>query len=92
MFMTVSGHINSDDIVYTMLQGDNNNKVHNFLIDVQASQYNREGIGLDVICLYRVNEEKKEIYTEYYSPREGKWWNIQNQFTIDFSDDYNYTT
>ena len=47
MFMTVSGHINSDDIVYTMLQGDNNNKVHNFLIDVQASQYNREGIGLE---------------------------------------------
>ena len=91
MFMTVSGHINSDDIVYTMLQGDNNNKVHNFLIDVQASQYNREGIGLDIICLYRVNEEKKEIYTEYYSPREGKWRNIQNQFTIDFSDDYNYT-
>ena len=40
-----------------MLQGDNNNKVHNFLIDVQASQYNREGIGLDIICLYRVNEE-----------------------------------
>ena len=31
--MTVSGHINSDDIVYTMLQGDNNNKVHNFLIE-----------------------------------------------------------
>ena len=91
IFMTVSGHINSDDIVYTMLQGDNNNKVHNFLIDVQASQYNREGIGLDIICLYRVNEEKKEIYTEYYSPRENKWWNVQNQFTIDFSDDYNYT-
>lgn len=27
-----------------MLQGDNNNKVHNFLIDVQASQYNRDYI------------------------------------------------
>ena len=56
MFMTVSGHINSDDIVYTMLQGDNNNKVHNFLIDVQASQYNREGIGLDIIFRYKITK------------------------------------
>ncbi|MBO8428208.1 MAG: metallophosphoesterase [Firmicutes bacterium] len=96
MFMTVSGHINSDDIVYMANEGDKGNKINNFLIDVQASQYtdefgSRSGIGLDMICLYRVNEEKKEIYTEYYSPKFNKWWNIQNQFTVSFADPNNPT-
>lgn len=89
IFCVISGHINQDDITYRQDYGENGNLITSFLIDVQASRFNGEEIGLDMIMLMRVNEKEKTIRYQYYSPSQNKLWNVQNDFSLSFADENN---
>jgi hypothetical protein len=91
IFAVYSGHITVDDIVYRKDIGVNGNEITSFLLDAQAMQIDQGGIGEDPILIVKVNEAKKESYYEYYSPSKGKYFNIQNQFTLSFADENNPT-
>lgn len=91
IFLVLSGHHCSDDVVMRTDTGIHGNKVTSFLIDVQAMEIDGGGIGEDPIFLMYFNEEYKSIDCVFYSPKYDKCFNIQNQFTISFADENNPT-
>lgn len=91
VFLVLCGHVCSDDIIMRTSYGENGNMITQLLIDPQATRYNNGQIGEDIILLIRVNETKKTLRFEYYSPSYDKYFNIQNQFAIDFQDENNPT-
>lgn len=90
VFMAVGGHHCYDDTRRRVDYGVNGNKVLSMLIDGQGTNYKGNG-AQDMVMLVHVNETNKTMNFVYYSPEQGKVWNIQNQFQYDFSDALNPT-
>ena len=90
IFMVFSGHECCDDIVYLPQIGDNGNRVNSFLMDTQNAYYEGK-IGMDNLCMVKINERKKIATFQYYSPSYDACFNIQNQFDISFADAKNPT-
>ncbi|MBQ2712312.1 MAG: metallophosphoesterase [Clostridia bacterium] len=90
VFMAVGGHHCYDDIVYRTDYGVNGNKVLGMLVDGQGTKYQGSN-AQDMVLLCHVNESDKTINFVYYSPEQGKVWNIQNQFEVNFADEKNPT-
>ena len=88
--MAVGGHHCYDDTRRRVDYGVNGNKVLSMLIDGQGTNYKGNG-AQDMVMLVHVNETNKTMNFVYYSPEQGKVWNIQNQFQYDFSDALNPT-
>ena len=91
IFMVFSGHIAYDDIVHRVDEGVNGNKIHQILIDAQGSMATSEDGFTDVFAIMKVNEAKKKMYFYWYSPYRNQYFNIQNQFVLDFADANNPT-
>ena len=88
IFMGFGGHENNDEAYYRLDYGNNGNKIHSLLTDVQVSSYNGDN-KLDVFLLVFVNETNKTMNMVYYSPEHDKAYNIQNQYQISFADPNN---
>lgn len=88
VFMVWSGHCSSDDIIYRVDKGVHGNKIHTFLIDAQGSFFTAP---CDVFSYFKINEARKTANVYWYSPENDKYLNSQNQFVIDFSDEFNPT-
>ncbi len=92
IFLVVSGHVLSDNIVTRTDTGANGNKVYRMLINAQGLDFNmwldREKFGCDglgMVCLLRFSENASKMQVEYYSPYLDKYLNSENQFTVDLS-------
>ena len=90
IFLGVGGHESMDDAFTNITYGENNNKIINMLVDAQSSRYKGDA-WLDVFLLVHVNEKEKTMNLRYFSPDEGKVYNIQNQYEIHFADPNNPT-
>lgn len=84
IFMVLCGHNCSDDSVVRTDTGVNGNKITSVLIDPQCTRINGASWGEDPIMLMRFNETEKTVRFIFYSPKHGKCFNIQNQFTVSF--------
>lgn len=88
-----SGHFSQTDLSKRVFYGDNGNKVFAATIDFQniykgvMPQEYKEDDAFLVIA--QVNEETKQIRFSTYMPEYDKFYNVQNQFVYDFSDDKN---
>ena len=115
VFLTLSGHECTDDIIRRMDYGQNGNKITSMLIDHQDAKDQNETTawnatnsttgeatgasavrytGQDILAIFFVNEETKEIIVRDVSPEniqrgQNSAWNIQNQFTFSFADENN---
>lgn len=89
IFLVLNGHECADDIVMRRDKGDHGNTVTSMLIDAQCVEIDGGGIGEDVFLMMYFNETFKTIDCVWYSPLNDKCFNIQNQFTLDISDEFN---
>jgi len=83
VFMTFSGHVNCDEILYKESVGDCGNIVTNFLIDGQGGVMNDGLLGL--VALLDFDESEGKCYINYFDGISNKFYNVQNQFVYDFS-------
>ncbi|MCQ2742317.1 MAG: metallophosphoesterase [Bacilli bacterium] len=82
MFMTFSGHLTTDDIVYHESIGDNGNVIMDFLINGQGIILND---GLEsLLGLFTFDEKEQVVYQDYYSTYSQKSFNIQNHVAYSF--------
>lgn len=89
IFLCLSGHECADDIVMRRDIGEHGNTVTSMLIDAQCVEFGGRTIGEDIFLMMYFNETFKTIDCVWYSPMENKCFNIQNQFTISFADEFN---
>jgi hypothetical protein len=89
IFMTLSGHLSFDDVVYRKYYGVHGNAIHQILIDAQGSLVNSTDMFCDVLALMKFNEAEKKVFFYWYSPLKDKYLNIQNQFEFSFADEKN---
>ena len=88
-----SGHICQTDVTRRVFYGDNGNKVfaatvnfQNIYSGVMPQEYKQDDAFL---VIAQVNEQDKKIRFSTYMPEYDKFFNVQNQFVYDFSDDKN---
>ena len=82
MFMTFSGHLTTDDIIYHESIGDNGNIIMDFLLNAQGLFLND---GLEsLLGLFTFDEKEQKIYQDYYSTYSCKSLNIQNHRAYSF--------
>ncbi len=89
IFMMLSGHEPHDDLVWRQDKGVHGNTVTSVLIDAQCVEPNLGNLGEDIFLMMYFNETFKTIDFVWYSPSRDKCFNIQNQFTLDFADEFN---
>lgn len=88
-----SGHICQTDVTRRVFYGDNGNKVfaatvnfQNIYSGVMPQEYKEDDAFL---VIAQVNEQDKKMRFSTYMPEYDKFYNLQNQFVYDFSDDKN---
>lgn len=89
IFLVLSGHEPCDDLVMRRDKGEHGNTVTSMLIDAQCVETEIGKIGEDIFLMMYFNETFKTIDCVWYSPKRNKCFNIQNQFTLDFADEFN---
>ena len=80
IFLVISGHDPSDNIVVTQSYGDNGNLVTQMLIDPQEIDRSQNGVGL-VAMLY-FSHDGRTVSIEYFSTIRNKFYRDSNQMTI----------
>lgn len=80
IFLILSGHEGSDDIIYHTETGVNGNRVTSFLINPQGADDKFSGLAM--VCLFKFSEDGREIYVEYYSLMKQSYFKSLNQFTL----------
>jgi len=86
--MIVSGHIGSEDIIYSQATGDNNNKVAQLLVDPQDLDNKLVKAGdtpTGMICLLNFSADGKTVQVEQYSTANGQWYMSTSQMTFDMN-------
>ena len=81
--MVLSGHIGSERLVTTQVEGKNGNTVTQMLIDPQDSDGGLGGLGY--VLLYHFNADGSEFYTEFYSVERDRYLLTENQFHVDLN-------
>lgn len=85
VFLILSGHEGSDDIIYHTEKGIHGNDVTSFLINPQGADDKFSGLAM--VCLFKFSEDGREIYIEYYSLMKESYFKSVNQITVSLSDD-----
>lgn len=80
--MVFGGHIITDDLVYSVDQGDNGNDVVQMLVNAQGVSLSK-GEPLMLIIKFTNNGETMDFY--YYNPLNDTYYNIQNRFSLEAS-------
>jgi len=90
MFLTASGHIETDTNMFRTDTGVYGNTVLSMLCDGQGVRYHTNtdplsGTGDTLILIARVNEKTKTIKYYYYNPVNNMMFGAENQWEYDFS-------
>ncbi len=80
VFMIMSGHYSSDNIVVKQRANPAGNKVTQVLIDPQGYDANTTPAGM--IGIFYFSEDGKAIDVEYFSPIKNQFFREENQFRI----------
>ena len=87
IFLVMSGHIASDTIQVTQVEGDHGNIVTQMLIDFQVTDAHFGYTG-NVVMMY-FSADGQEIQVETYSPLHEAYFLEENQFTLNKTLDFN---
>ena len=88
VFMAFSGHIPCDHLVRRVDKGVHGNTFRSVLVDLQGAMMSS---AMNTLLVVKVNERNKTMNFCYYSPEYDACYNLQNQFTFSFADEYNPT-
>ncbi len=81
IFLILSGHMSSDDIVASQAIGDNGNVVTQMLIDPQDFDY-KQGCETGMVCMLYFSEDGNTMSVEWYSTVRNQYFRESNQFDI----------
>lgn len=81
--IVASGHIPTDNLVYSTAIGDKGNTVHQFLIDAQSIDNTFSGIGM--VAMMYFTEDGSDVFVEYYSTVRQTYLRTTNQFAFSIS-------
>lgn len=84
VFMTFSGHVFGDDVVVREYVGDHGNVVASFLLNAQGLIMN-DGLEL-MLGMFTFDERNMQVYVNFSSTIRNEFYNFQNQFVYDFSE------
>lgn len=84
VFMTFSGHVFGDDVVVREYVGDHGNVVASFLLNAQGLIMN-DGLEL-MLGMFTFDEKNMQVYVNFSSTIRNEFYNFQNQFVYDFSE------
>ena len=82
IFMTISGHVTTEDILLYEQTGENGNVVAHFCINGQSLLMNNAVEAM--LGLFNFDERNQLIYINYLSTIHDKLFNVQNQFVYSF--------
>ncbi|MBQ7293373.1 MAG: metallophosphoesterase, partial [Clostridia bacterium] len=91
IFIVLSGHFSSSDVVCTQAVGDNGNIINQFLIDPQGLDASFNGTGSDVtgmVTMLYFSEDGKTMQVEQYSTVYDKFYRSSSQFKVDLENAY----
>ena len=88
VFMAFSGHIPADYLFRRQDKGINGNTFTSVLVDLQGAMMSS---AMNTLLVIKVNERNKTMNFCYYSPEYDACYNLQNQFTMSFADEFNPT-
>ena len=80
IFMIMSGHYSSEDIVVNQRANPAGNKVTQVLIDPQGYDASVECAGM--VGIFYFSEDGKTIDVEYFSPIKNQFFKEKNQYTV----------
>ena len=81
IFMVLSGHVPSDDILLKVSEGKKGNKIMQFLIDAQGAL---GGGAESLVSMMTFDEKNQTVSINYVNTMTNKLYNTQNQFTYSF--------
>ncbi len=81
IFMVLSGHIASDDVIMTEAKGDHGNTVYQFLIDPQDLDNSIGATGMVAILYF--SEDGKNVAVEQYSTVRKQYYMSTSQFSFE---------
>lgn len=85
IFLVLSGHDQSQEIVYTKSIGDNGNTVHQLLIDPQNTDFYMGGAAM--VAMFYFSEDGNTVTVRYYSVANDTYGSENSQFTINFANE-----
>ncbi len=88
VFMAFSGHIPADYLFRRQDKGIHGNTLTSVLVDLQGAMMSS---AMNTLLVVKVNERNKTMNFCYYSPEYDACYNLQNQFTMSFADEFNPT-
>ena len=81
MFMVISGHYPSDDVLLKESIGEHGNTIMQFLVDAQGIMM----AGCEsLVSMLTFDELNQKIYVNYESTTTRELFNIQNQYEVSF--------
>lgn len=83
--LVISGHDQSQEIVYTTRIGDNGNTVHQMLIDPQNTDFYMGGAAM--VAMFYFSADGNTLIVRYYSVANDNYGSESSQFTINFAHD-----
>jgi len=81
IFLILSGHITSSNIVASQVTGDNGNVVTQMLINPQSFDYNQQ-YQTGMVCMLYFSADGNDVSVEWYSTIRDQYYRQSNQFDI----------
>lgn len=81
MALVLSGHIGNPNLVMRTDTGKYGNRVPQVLCDAQFMDSGYEGLGMVMLMTFHNGSDTVDV--NYYSPTEGKFFRIKNQFQME---------
>ena len=84
IFLVLSGHFESNDIIASQAVGDNGNVVTQMMINPQGFDYKQKG-ETGMVCMLYFSADGNQVSVEWYSTYRNRFYKPSNQFDIDLT-------
>ena len=84
IFLVLSGHFESNDIIASQVLGDNGNVITQMMIDPQGFDY-KQGGETGMVCMLYFSADGSQVSVEWYSTYREQFYKPSNQFDIDLT-------
>ena len=81
IFLIMSGHFTSNDIIASQEKGENGNIVTQMMINPQTFDYNNK-YETGMVCMLYFSEDGSKMSVEWYSTYRDQYYRPSNQFDI----------
>ena len=85
IFLVLSGHFESNDIIASQARGDNGNVVTQMMINPQGFDY-KQGGKTGMVCMLYFSEDGSQMSVEWYSTYRNQYFKDVNQFDVSLNE------